>query len=162
MADKKRGKIVAKLIELGDAIPRAPMFVIKSVGMSPLPLMPPIGGASGPSNHTPEMPDFESIYAGPEAQRRQDAEGKQSRDRRRSVWRDYNFGGLHGTSTPDEPVLRYLEGETSTADMAIRQPRHYLTAAQLKQSQKRIQAGTLGYETVQGQTGARKKSKVKG
>ena len=131
------------------------------MGISPLPLMPPIGGASGPSNHTPEMPDFESIYAQPEAQKRQDKEAEQSRDRRRSVWRDFNFAGFHGVGAPDEPVLRYIDGETSTADAAIQQPRHFLTAEQLRQHQKRVQAGTgMGYEVVQGQTGNRKKGKV--
>jgi hypothetical protein len=144
-----------------EAIIGVPKRISKGMGFSPLPLMPPIGGASGPSNHTPEMPDFQSIYAGPEAQKRQAQEAEQSEDRRRSVWRDFNFAGFHGTGAPDEPTLRYIDGETSTADVAVTQPRHFLTAEQLRQHQKRVQEGAaIGYDVVQGQTGKRKKGKV--
>ncbi len=134
----------------------------KNMGSSPLPLMPPIGGASGPGDKTPAMPDFASLYAQPEAQKRMDQEAEQSLDRRRSMWRDYNFAGFHGIGAPDKPVLRYIDGVTSTADIVNKQPQaHYLTGEQLRQNQKRIQTGTgLGYETVQGQTGNRKKGRV--
>ena len=40
-------------------------------------------GATGPSNHTPELPDFKAIYAQPEAQKRMQLEAEQSEDRRR-------------------------------------------------------------------------------
>lgn len=118
---------------------------------SPLPLMPPIGGASGPGKHTPPMPDFQSIFSSPESKKRQDKEAEQADDRRRSVWRDLNYSGLHGK--PNAPELRYHSYEASQ--------KHYLTAEQIKQHQKRIQHGTLGYETVLGEgTKRRKKGKV--
>jgi hypothetical protein len=153
---------VAPGVEATVGLPHMPPREGVAKGVSPVPLMPPIGGASGPSNHTPEMPDFRSLYGSPESTGRQKKEAEQSRDRRRSLWRDFNFAGFHGIGAPDKPTLRYLDGETSTADMAVQQARqkHYLTREQLQQHQKRVQEGTLGYEVVQGQTGKRKKGKV--
>lgn len=113
-------------------------------------------GATGPSNHTPEMLDFASLYAQPESKRRQRQEAKQSATRRRSTWRDLDFGGLYGAQD-DKPLLRYGMGKTSIADAAITQPRHYLTAKELRESKDRIAQG-LGYDDVQ--TGRAKRSKV--
>lgn len=111
-------------------------------------------GASGPSNHTPEMPDFQSIYASPEAQGRQAQEAKQSEARRRSTWLDLNFNGLYGNPGPDRPELKYIDGKSSTGDAAIKQPRLLLSPKQLRDNQRRIQRGMiLGYDVITGQKG---------
>ncbi len=110
-------------------------------------------GATGPSNHTPEMPDFKSIYAQPEAQARMDQEAKQSLSRRRSTWLDLNWNGLYGNPGPDKPELKYIDGKSSTGDAAITQPRLVLSPKQLRDNQKRIQRGMiLGYDVIAGQT----------
>ncbi len=107
-------------------------------------------GATGPSNHTPELPDFESIYAQPEAQARQAQEAKQSEARRRSTWLDLNFNGLHGNPGPDRPELKYIGGKSSTGDAAITQPRIGLSPKGLKAARARIQRGPgMGYDVTQ-------------
>ncbi|MCZ6871665.1 MAG: hypothetical protein O7G84_19380 [Gammaproteobacteria bacterium] len=106
-------------------------------------------GATGPSNHTPEMPDFKSIYAQPEAQARQAQEAKQSESRRRSTWLDLNFNGLHGNPGSDRPELKYIDGKSSTGDAAIIQPRLVLSAKELKASQDRVKSGfIMGYDVT--------------
>jgi len=110
-------------------------------------------GASGPGSRYPEMPDFDSLYASPESQKRASSESAQGAARRLASWRDHNFGGLHGV--PPEPVLRYGIGKTSTADIAITQPKHYLTVQELKQHRDRIRRGTgLGYDKLQPRKGS--------
>jgi len=110
-------------------------------------------GASGPGSRYPEMPDFNSLYASPESQKRASSESEQGAARRLASWRDHNFGGLHGV--PPEPVLRYGIGKTSTADIAITQPKHYLTVQELKQHRSRIRRGTgLGYDKLQPRKGS--------
>lgn len=156
---RKPGALVASLV---DDSPDPVFYIRKAVGPGPIPMQPPLGQATGPSNHTPEMPDFESLFASPESQTRQKQEGKQSRDRRRSMWRDHDVTGLHG-SNDGEPELRYIKGVTSTADVANMQPRHFLTAAQLQAGHKRIREGSvLGYEEIIAGGGkSKKKGKVK-
>lgn len=111
---------------------------------SPFPTFVPVGGATNPDMGHPPMPDFYSIYLDPDAMRRQDEEGEKSVDRRKSMWRDLDYTGIHGR--PDQPTLRY-----------VAQPmRHYLTASELRKRQKRLQVGTMGYEVVAGESKARK------
>lgn len=104
----------------------------------------PVRGAAGPSNHEVVMPDFASLYASPEAQQRQDAESKQSKQRRQASWRDFNTAGMHG-APPDAPELRYSEGKTSIANIALTQPRHVISTAKLRQNRAQ-----LSYKTVAG------------
>ena len=115
-----------------------------------------VGGATGPGIKPPEMPDFESLFAQPESKARADQEAKGAAARRRSNWRDLNFSGIHG-ETPDAPILRYVEGETSTADAAVKNLKHYLSADQIRQHHERI--ATLDYEDVNGSTTKRKTKK---
>lgn len=148
----KKPEVARKLAEHGKAT--ANLVIPKHmIGKGPV-TVAPIGGASGPGNKTPPMPDFESIYAQPEAQERADQEARASESRRRSNWRDYNFDGLHGSPAPLKPVLRYVEGETSIGDAAV-QEKHYLTTQQIRQHQQRLKAG-LDYEDVNGKTKRKK------
>ncbi len=147
--------VIAPGVEAVVGIPRS-IMVGKATG-----LMAAVHhGASGPSNHTPEMPDFESLYAQPEAKARQQKEAEQSEDRRRSTWRDLNFSGFHGATNPDKPELRYISGVTSTGRIATIQPRLVLSAKELKANQQRVQRLMLGYDVVQGETRRRKKGNV--
>lgn len=103
----------------------------------------PVPGASGPGAQTAEMPDWYGIYYQPESRKRQAKEAEQSRDRRRSLWRDFNFGGFHGKGA-DTPVLRYQRGVTSV-DVP-----HIVTAAKLREHRERIGSGIVDYEMTQG------------
>lgn len=102
----------------------------------------PVAGATGPGSLTAEMPDWYGIYYQPEAQKRQAKEAEQSRNRRRSLWRDFNYSGFHGKG--DKPELRYRHGKTSV-DVP-----HYVTAEKLRQHQHRIGSGIVDYEMMQG------------
>ena len=69
---------------------------------------------------------------------------------------------MHGTPPGVGPILRYLPGETATADMASRANREYLTAEEIQANQKRIQQGAvIGYDVVQGKPTRSKKGKVR-
>jgi hypothetical protein len=107
--------------------------------------IPQASGASGMGGQNSALPDFESIYMQPEAKKRQDKEAEQARDRRRSMWRDYNFAGLHGRPLGDKPALRFDVYDTSTADNVTRPNRNYLTPKEIKAQQKRITGGLLDY-----------------
>ncbi len=102
-----------------------------------------IGLTVRPEVLMPHFPDWENLYLSPEAKKRQNKEAEMSLTRRKRMWRDMNFMGIHGKSD-DKPVLKYLSGDI---------PSHYLTSNQLKQNQKRIITGAgLGYDEFQGRT----------
>jgi hypothetical protein len=124
------------------------------------PTISPIGGASGPGDHDRrvELPDFRSIYYSPEAQKREKQEAKQSKDRRKSLYRDLSTTGFHGNPSGDDK-LRYLSGDASTADMATQRP-HFLTEKKIKEHKQRIAAGYLDYDLMLGEKKSTKKSKV--
>jgi hypothetical protein len=109
-----------------------------------------IGVTVRPETTMPHFPDWEMWFS-PEAKKKQDKEAEQSKDRRRSMWRDLNFSGIHGVKN-DKPEVRYKYGESSTGDVATT-PVHYLTVAQLRKDKKRITDGVgINYERVQGKT----------
>jgi len=109
-----------------------------------------IGKTVRPETEMPQFPDWQTWF-GPEAKKRQDKEAEQSKQRRRSMWRDMNFAGIHGVKD-DKPQLRYRYGETSTGDIATT-PLHYLTAKQLREDKKRLTDGIgVNYERIQGQS----------
>lgn len=113
-----------------------------------------IGLTVRPETQLPHFPDWENIYFSPEARKKQDKEAEQSLLRRKSMWRDMNFSGFHGTKD-DKVELRYEMGKTSSGAVAT-MPVHYLTATQLKQNRKRIATGVgPDYESIQGKTKSR-------
>lgn len=143
-------------IEAIIGMPR-PKLVVKSTMFSALPVMPPIGGASGPGDKTPAMPDWESIYYQPEAKKRMKKEAEQSLARRRSLYRDFQYSGFHGRPADDKPILRYLPDRSLVVDVAIK-PVHFLTSKQIKQAHDRIRAGVASQNPVKSKNGRNRRT----